>query len=74
MAILCHLAIVVFSIFGPLIVLLVKTDSPFIQHHAKEALNFQLSVLIVSLVSVVTCIGPFIVMIGGIIYLSLIHI
>ena len=67
-ALISHLAIFVFSIFGPLIVMLVKKDSPFVQHHAKEALNFQLAVLIVSLLSIVTCIGPFIVMIGAWVY------
>jgi uncharacterized Tic20 family protein len=68
-ALLAHLAILVLSIIGPLIIWLVKKDeSRFVEDQAKEALNFQISVLIVSLISLVTCIGPFVVAIGAIIY------
>ena len=64
-----HLAILVFSIFGPLIIWLVKKDeSHFVNDQAKEALNFQLSVLIVSLISTVTCVGPLVVLVGGIVF------
>jgi uncharacterized protein len=43
---------------GPLIVWLVKKDqSAFVAEHAKEALNFQISVLIVSLICALTFIG-----------------
>jgi uncharacterized Tic20 family protein len=57
------------SFLGPLIIYLIKKDaSPFVADQAKEALNFHLAVLIVSLISIVTCIGPFIVLIGALIY------
>lgn len=47
---------------GPLIIWLVKKDqSPFVDDQGKEALNFNLSVLIASLVLAVTCIGPLII-------------
>src|SRR5579862_5667026 len=39
-----------FAFAGPLIVLLVKgKESPFVRHHAKEALNYQITVAILSL-------------------------
>ena len=54
---------------GPLIVYLIKKDqSPFVADQAKEALNFQISVLIVAIISVVTCVGPIVVVIGGLVY------
>jgi uncharacterized protein len=44
----------IFGWVGPLIVYLVKRDEhPFTDHHAKEALNFQLTVLIAILASAV---------------------
>ena len=43
-------------VFGPLIVWLVKRgDSPEIDAHGKEALNFQLSMLIYNIVAAVLC-------------------
>ena len=57
------------SFLGPLIVYLIKKDqSPFVADQAKEALNFQISVLIVAIISAVTCVGPFVVIIGGLVY------
>lgn len=56
-AVLSHLANFVIPIFGPLVIWLVKKDdSPFVADQAKEALNFQLAVWIVSTVSVLTCV------------------
>jgi uncharacterized protein len=44
----------IFGWVGPLIVWLIKRDEhPFVDHHAKEALNFQLTVLIVIAASAV---------------------
>src|SRR4029453_11198418 len=46
------------TFLGPLIVWLIKKDqSPFVGDQAKEALNFQIAVLIVSLICGITCIG-----------------
>jgi len=68
-AMLAHLAVLVFSIFGPLIIYLVKKDeSEFIADQAKEALNFQLAVMIVSLLTLCTFIGPFVVWVAAIVY------
>jgi uncharacterized Tic20 family protein len=41
------------NIIGPLVILLTKKDQmPFVEKHAKEALNFQLSVFIYTIFSV----------------------
>ena len=43
---------------GPLVVWVIKKDqSPFVADQAKEALNFQIAVLIASLVCTLTCVG-----------------
>ncbi len=45
LAMLLHLSSLVVGFFGPLIIWLVKKEeSPFIDHHGKSALNFQLSI------------------------------
>jgi uncharacterized Tic20 family protein len=50
MAMLCHLLSILTGFIGPLILWLVKKDtSPFVNHHGKEALNFQITMLLVSL-------------------------
>lgn len=55
--VLSHLSIFIFAVFGPLIVWMVrKDDSPFVSDHAKEALNFQLTVLIANMVLAFTCV------------------
>jgi len=47
MAMLCHLLAILTGFIGPLIIWLVKKDqSPFINHHGKEALNFQLTLFL----------------------------
>ena len=61
--VLCHAAALagffvpwVFHILGPLIVWLAKrTDSPEIDAHGKESINFQISMLIYSAVSGILC-------------------
>ncbi len=51
MAMLCHLLSILTGFVGPLILWLVKKDeSPFINHHGREALNFQITVLLASIV------------------------
>src|SRR4051812_11305473 len=63
MAMLAHLLGIVTGFVGPLIIWLVKKDqSPFVDDQGKEALNFQLTLLIGWLVASVTaafCIGFF---------------
>jgi hypothetical protein len=55
-AMLCHLLGFFTCFIGPLIIWLVKKDEdPFINNQGKEALNFQLTVLIASIVSGLLC-------------------
>lgn len=57
---------------GPLVVWLMKKDqSPFVADQAKEALNFQITLIIAILVCFVTCIGAIlvpIVAVGGLVF------
>ena len=67
-AMMAHLAMFVFAIFGPLIIYLVKKEeSQFVAAHAREALNFQIAVMIVSLISLCTFVGPLLVAVAGIV-------
>jgi uncharacterized protein len=57
-------------IIGPLIVWLAKrTDSPEIEAHARESLNFQLSMLIYNLIAAVLCL-----VLIGLLLLLILHI
>lgn len=50
LAMLCHLLAIFTGFLGPLVLWLVKKDaSPFVDHHGREALNFQLTVLLASI-------------------------
>ena len=50
LAMLCHLLGIFTGFLGPLILWLVKKDSsPFIAHHGRESLNFQITLLLVML-------------------------
>jgi len=56
MAMLCHLLAAFTSFIGPLIIWLVKKDDdPFIDDQGKEALNFQITVLIAMVISGLLC-------------------
>jgi uncharacterized protein len=72
-----HLSALIASVIGlpfagPLVVWLIKKDeSPFVGDQAKEALNFQLAILIVTLICGLTCVGIVllpVVWIAGLIY------
>ena len=53
-ALLCHLSIFVFGLFGPLIVMVTKgNESRFIKDQAVETLNFHITVFIATIVSFV---------------------
>ncbi len=52
MALLCHVLAIFTCFLGPLILwLLKKDDDPFIDEHGKEALNFQITVIIATVVA-----------------------
>ncbi len=57
LAIVCHLAPLagISYIIAPLLIYLLKKDSPFVREHAAESLNFQLSVLIYGAISGILC-------------------
>lgn len=69
MGLLAHLLGAVACVFGPLIIWLIKKDeSPFVDDQGKEALNFQITVLIgyvsgaiISLIPFIGCIGALLV-------------
>ncbi|MEJ7766211.1 MAG: DUF4870 domain-containing protein [Chitinophagaceae bacterium] len=58
MAILAHLLTFVSSILSPLIIYLIKKDeSKYVAQHAKEALNFQITAILVSILLTITVVG-----------------
>ncbi len=86
-AMLCHLAGFAFllpvipfigSVVGPLIVWLIKKDQyPFVNEQGKEAVNFQITMLIYAAVSLIfwfICIGVFLTLAVGIVDIALIII
>jgi uncharacterized Tic20 family protein len=70
MAMLCHILAIFTGFLGPLIIWLIKKDDmPFVDRHGKEALNFQLTVLIAwvaSGLSMFVCVGFVLVPVVGI--------
>ena len=65
LSVLVHLSLFVFSLVGPLVLFLIVKDDPtkpMTRHHAVEALNFHISLMIygiVSLVLILVIIGIF---------------
>jgi uncharacterized protein len=58
LAILSHILTIVSSFIAPLIIYLLKKDeSPYVRDHAKESLNFQITVFIICAILFVTIIG-----------------
>lgn len=59
-AVLAHVLPLVVSFVGPLVVWLVcRGRGPFVEHHAKESLNFQLTVLGATMVGIVLTVVSF---------------
>jgi uncharacterized protein len=75
MAILVHILSIFFWIFPGLIIYLIKKDeSPYVAEHAKEALNFQISVTILSIIGIILSIiiiGIFVLIAVGLLNLIL---
>ena len=58
LAILCHVLTIFFWLFPPLIIYLIKKDeSAYVKEHATEALNFRITIGIVSIVLALTIVG-----------------
>lgn len=73
MAILSHILTLVAWFIPPLVIYLIKKDeSPYVAAHAKESLNFQITVSLICIALFITIIGIFLVWIVGILALVLI--
>jgi hypothetical protein len=75
MALLAHVLSLLFGFLAPLIIWLVKKDeSPFVEAHAKEALNFQITLFICYLLAwilVIVLVGFLLLGILGLLHLIL---
>jgi len=72
-ALLSHVLTVVASFLAPLIIYVVKKDeSAFVAAHAKESLNFQITVAIVIIVLCITIVGILLVWFVGVASLILV--
>jgi uncharacterized Tic20 family protein len=71
MAMLCHILAIFTGFLGPLIIWLIKKDdSPYVDRQGKEALNFQLTILIAWVASgllAMACIGFVLMPVVGIV-------
>jgi uncharacterized Tic20 family protein len=75
MAVLSHILTIVAPILAPLIIYLVKkNESRFVEWHARESLNFQITVAIIIIILFITIVGILIAWIVGIISLVLVII
>ena len=75
MALLAHVLTIVDSFLAPLIIYIVKKDeSDFVASHAKESLNFQITVVLVITILCITIIGILLVWLVGIASLVLVII
>jgi len=73
LAILSHVLTLFFWIIPPLIIYLLKKDeSPFVAEHAKESMNFQITMTIVGILLLVTIVGILLLWAIGIIVLVLV--
>jgi uncharacterized Tic20 family protein len=59
-AVIVHVAAIFFEFFAPIIgYIFLKDKGPFVQHHAKESLNFSLTVLILVILLAISIVGWF---------------
>ena len=73
MATLSHVLTLVAGFLAPLIIYLIKkNESAFVAHHAKESLNFQITIFLIAIVLIITIIGVLLLWLLGI--LSLIFV
>jgi uncharacterized Tic20 family protein len=73
MALLSHVLTLAVGFLAPLIIYLIKKDeSSFVTSHAKESLNFQITIFIIIAVLFITIIGILLVWIVGFITLVLV--
>ncbi|HRP30763.1 MAG TPA: DUF4870 domain-containing protein [Agriterribacter sp.] len=73
LAILSHILTLVAWLIAPLVIYLIKKDeSPFVAAHAKESLNFQITVALVCIVLAITLIGILLIWLVGVFALILV--
>src|SRR6476660_5138906 len=73
LALLSHVLTFVFPILAPLIIYLLKKDeSSFVAYHAKESLNFQITMAIVSILLIITVVGILLLWLLGVLAMVLI--
>ncbi|HMO62958.1 MAG TPA: DUF4870 domain-containing protein [Ferruginibacter sp.] len=75
LAILSHILCVVVGFLAPLIIYLIKKDeSPYVRDHAKESLNFQITIFLACVILAITLVGILLIWVVGIINLVLVII
>jgi len=75
LAILSHILCLVVWLFGPLIIYLVKKDeSSYVAAHAKESLNFQITIAILGIIFIISIVGIFLLWLLGLVATVLIII
>lgn len=68
LALLAHVLTFIFPFLAPLIIYLVKKDeSTFVAYHAKESLNFQITLIIICILLFITVIGILVLWIVGLV-------
>ena len=75
LAILSHILAILpgVGILGPLVIYLVKkNDSPFVAANAKESLNFQLTIILLYIILLITLIGVLLFWVVGILNIILV--
>ena len=73
MALLAHILTFVAPILAPLIIWLIKKDeSQFVAYHAKESLNFQITMCVIVIILFITIVGILLLWVVGIISLVLV--
>jgi uncharacterized Tic20 family protein len=73
LATLCHVLTIFFWLFPPLIIYLIKkNESAFVAEHARESLNFQITMTIVAIILIVTIVGVLLLWVLGIVVLILV--
>ena len=72
-ALLSHVLTLVAPILAPLIIYLIKKDeSKFVAYHARESLNFQITIFLIVMVLVITLIGILLLWLVGLVSLVLV--
>ncbi|MEO6316392.1 MAG: DUF4870 domain-containing protein [Chitinophagaceae bacterium] len=67
MALIAHIVTLVSNFIAPLIIYFVKKDeSSFVAAHAKESLNFQITILIIAVILVLSIVGILLLWLVGI--------